>query len=250
MKLTCISDLHFEYNLNSYQGNSEDFLQFLPDIHNDILVLAGDIDDHPGKRLEDFLSFCSNIYNKVFYVPGNHEYYTVVKNNSSIDDYNEQYRSICDRTNVVFIQQTSVIYNGIMFLGCTLWTDIDSLGFLIMNDGAQAFYNTHSNFTDTHHKHRKWLTDQLSKIDMPTVVITHHPPTLRINYPLLTPRKLMGLSTGYATNLEHLFKYPMILWCAGHVHIHGHGKINDIPYIVNPLGFPFDITVSEFNRNL
>jgi len=80
-KLYAIADLHISHKLN-HQA-----LQLLPPHPNDTLILAGDI----GEKLEHLhttFALTTRLFKQVFWVPGNHELYTLPQANDVAHDDN------------------------------------------------------------------------------------------------------------------------------------------------------------------
>lgn len=107
MKIQVLSDLHLEC-----RGIDQD----IADVDSDAVVLAGDI--HPGSHGIDWAAATWK-EKPVIYVPGNHEYYRLV--------YQKQ-RSAMRKTasqhfNVRLLDQNACVIGGVLFVGCTLWTD-------------------------------------------------------------------------------------------------------------------------------
>ena len=119
-----VSDLHLD--ISGYQE--------LPG--GDILILAGDICEakelskeyHSTKLADrkqgsfpchDFFEFECAKYNKVLYVLGNHEHYR-----GRFDKTKELIESMMP-ANVTVLENEVVEYQGVMFLGATLWSDLN-----------------------------------------------------------------------------------------------------------------------------
>ena len=107
MKIQVLSDLHLEFC-----GIDQE----IPEADCDVVVLAGDI--HSGAHGIDW---AAAIWKEkpVIYVPGNHEYYRSVyqKQRSVMRTTASQY------SNVHFLDQNACLINGVLFVGCALWTD-------------------------------------------------------------------------------------------------------------------------------
>ncbi len=103
MRLLLLSDLHREF------GDID-----IPENSADVIVLAGDIDI--GTR---GVGWAKRVFDKpVVYVGGNHENY-----GHSVPAFGQKLRDAAEGSNVRFLENDSVIINGVRFLGCTLWTD-------------------------------------------------------------------------------------------------------------------------------
>ena len=194
MKLQYVSDVHGNYNAVQ------------PDPTADLLIVAGDWSDG-----EPELSLLQRWPVPVIYVLGNHEYYR-----EDTENLIAQMRRKTKRTNIKFLEESALVYQGVRFIGCTGWTDFANLhpwlllkawdhmtdyrrikaeSWLSQPSHREAFLlalrkmQPHAYETGgfhpliAHSKHvqaRLFLEQQLSTpFDGPTVVITHHPPTPR-----------------------------------------------------------------------
>ncbi|MEZ9764147.1 metallophosphoesterase, partial [Vibrio splendidus] len=106
MEICHLSDLHLEFGPMEF-----------PQTDADVVVLSGDI--HLGTKGIDWAAQCDV---PVVYVLGNHEAY----GSSSLELLIEECRSRAERySNVYFLENDSVVINGVRFHGCTLWTDFE-----------------------------------------------------------------------------------------------------------------------------
>jgi Icc-related predicted phosphoesterase len=112
MKLLVLSDLHVE------------FAPFEPDIEAteaaDVIVLAGDI--HKGIQGMEWArkTFPSH---EIIYVAGNHEFY-----GQHWDLLVVELRVAALMTGIHFLENSSITFGGVRFLGATLWTDFEFFG--------------------------------------------------------------------------------------------------------------------------
>ena len=123
IKISIYSDLHLEFGYQELPGG-------------DVLVLAGDIcearnvfkdyrqtktADHAAGTFPywDFFNIECAKYKKVFYVLGNHEHY----HGKFHKTYNEL-KAILPN-NITLLEKEYFEYNGVVFLGGTLWTDLN-----------------------------------------------------------------------------------------------------------------------------
>lgn len=126
MKIAVASDIHLEFGAIELD-NPE---------NAEVLILAGDIcvakdlkDNDPHGILEGtrsdkyhkFFKSCAYNFNQVIYVAGNHEHYD--------GDFARTYGRLKDRLsyleNLHVLDKETVDYNGITFIGSTLWTDMN-----------------------------------------------------------------------------------------------------------------------------
>lgn len=234
MKIHLLSDLHNEFR--TYQPRNLDA---------DVIVLAGDID------LKQRAAAWAKEHFKVpvLYVPGNHEFYkgqlvnSLVKLRALEDD---QFRVLdCDET----------VISGVRFLGATAWTDYKAYGDPAeaarvarghMNDFSQIRTPRYqqvrpSDFANLAIEAHAWLSKKLAEpFSGPTVVITHHAPSL---LSLRDDSHRRGpLDAAYANSWEDLLRPPVSLWLHGHIHTAADYEINGVRVVCNPRGYPGEHT--------
>ena len=112
MKLLVLSDLHVE------------FAPFEPDVEAteaaDVVVLAGDI--HKGVQ---GMAWARKTFpdKEIIYVAGNHEFY-----GQHWDLLVVELRIAALMTGIHFLENSSITFGGVRFLGATLWTDFEFFG--------------------------------------------------------------------------------------------------------------------------
>ena len=121
MRLQLISDLHLERQIH---------FEAVPLPEADLLILAGDVGSYQaGSELvtDDFgLGRFSPLrpesgWKRVLYVPGNHEYY-----DGEVDAVQDALRNAVAAQadgQVRLLDADAWTFDGVRFLGCTLWTD-------------------------------------------------------------------------------------------------------------------------------
>lgn len=279
MKVNVISDLHLEFSDLVLPGG-------------EVLILSGDVceaknvkaeydvnnimnegDPSTGnfKRMDRYTRFfheeCSK-YDKVFYVVGNHEHYgfklhkTIPHLKSVLPD------------NIVVLEKEQFEYKGVLFIGGTLWTDMNNLDSLtlyhmkgMMNDYKQITMfdevrNVYHRLTPEKTVNEHIKTKQLFQFyleenrrretPLPVVVLTHHAPSKLSTHPHYANDTIMN--GAYSSDLsEFILDNPEIrVWTHGHTHHTFDYTIGDTRVIVNPRGYKnyeqraedFDPTVS------
>lgn len=214
VRIHVISDLHAE------KGGGVP----LPPAETDLVVWAGDI--HQG-NLGLFAAAESQV--PILYVAGNHEHY-----GSRLPSHVEQMKDLADTLRVHFLENRSLILHGIRFLGCTLWTDFDLFGteqradvsryareeindFRLIRRSHDFQTFTPEDAREIHQRSRFWLESELARpFTGPTVVITHHAPSLRS----VKTRYRKSPSTGaFTSSLDDLVEQShAALWIHGHTH--------------------------------
>lgn len=239
MRVHVLSDLHVEF---------ADF--DLPDVDADITVLAGDI--HTRSRglsvAERFAQRSS-----VVYVAGNHEFY-----GTAIPKLYGQIREQAANSSVHFLQNETIVLGNARFIGATLWTDYNLFGPDIRAQGMAVGKATMTDVRKirTSPDYRKltpsyvqsscqdsirYLQSVLSTPhNGPTIVVTHHAPSLRS----IDPQYQHDLiSASYASNLEQLILANDIdLWIHGHTHHCVDYKIGNTRIVSNQRGYPGEST--------
>jgi predicted phosphodiesterase len=245
MKLHVLSDLHTEFEAFE-----------IPKTDADVLVLAGDI----GTKLIGLEQALKISEIPVVYVAGNHEYY-----GSAIPKLTGELQDLARSSQVYFLENDEFVFEGVRFLGCTLWTDFEILG---LENRVRAMWDAEQKMADYrlirhspkfsrlrpmdtagfHFASLKWLKHQLEiPFDGRTVVVTHHAPSAKAFNP-----KYQGdlLSAAFASNLEPLLEeFQIDLWIYGHTHHNADFRHGSTRMISNQRGYPGE-RVPGFNPNL
>ncbi len=248
MKIKLVSDLHLEFADINIQ-NTNDY---------DVLILSGDImvaskvnkpESEYGIRFRDFLNRCSFQFPHVVYVAGNHEFYSDGKFFAGLDEL----RAACAiHNNVYFLERDTKVIDDIVFVGGTLWTDMNKFDPLtlhavrdMMND-YRATVNDQAGYrklkpADTVERH-KLTRDYIALIadenkDKKIVVCTHHSPSFQSCHPQYAYDKIMN--GAYHSDLSELIlDRPQIkLWTHGHTHHPFDYMIGECRVVCNPRGY-------------
>lgn len=234
MRIHLLSDLHNEFS------------PFTPVVRDaDVVILAGDI-DVKARGLEWARQ---EFHCNVLYVPGNHEFY-----GGHLTRTLQKMRSVSDER-VRVLDRDEACIGGVRFLGATMWTDFAATG-----NSPLASLNAHSSMNDFRQirtenyrriwpsdliceslKTRAWLETKLSEpCDCPTVVITHHAPSLRSL--LGSPHAGTHLDAAYCNNWDDLMGSGLLLWVHGHSHTAVDYKVAGTRVVCNPRGYPGEQT--------
>jgi Icc-related predicted phosphoesterase len=263
MKISLVSDLHLDIS-----GYCE-----LPG--GDVLILAGDIcearkfikEHHSTKTLyptgvpnkefpcsEFFEHECAK-YKKVFMVMGNHEHY-----GGRLD---KTYNELLSRlpSNVTLLEDQVEEYNGVMFMGATLWTDLnkgDPITAMQLKHSMSDFraitnhypaknlYHklTPEHTAEVHHKTKQYFKMMLElNRDKPFVVITHHAPSFMSVHEKYKYETTMN--GGFASSLEEfiLDNENIRVWVHGHMHDPVTYYVGETRVVSNPRGYiPYEDT--------
>jgi Icc-related predicted phosphoesterase len=240
MKIYAISDLHLEFYRSIEQVLNKMCTLLQP---ADVLILAGDV-GFPQERigiennysgiLTEFLLYVKKIYKHVILVPGNHEYYPC--ENYNMKECFDNLSKICQKTDVILLEKSTVVIDGVEFIGTTLWSAIESQAVAVLADFRHVFRNK-VDYLVEFVKCYTWLKDTLEKPPLfPRVVITHHLPTARLIH-----QRFQGsaINTAFFTSiLDSLSLRNVKLWVCGHTHEFSQVKYGDTTLVVNPVGYP------------
>lgn len=231
MKLWIISDLH------------QDFGRFDidPPADADIAVIAGDVvNDEFLLRLAERMP--------VVFVAGNHDFYR----HCHLERLGQLRDLMHQGSPFYFLENTTLLFGGVRFLGCTLWTDYNRGNPLAM-DLAGRSMNDHRKIAwqkqpvwqrfrpeeaqKLHNQSRNWLSERFSqRFAGKTVVITHHAPSARSVAP-----KFAGnpLNHAYFSDLEaEILRWRPDVWVHGHMHTCFDYAVGETRVICNPHGYP------------
>jgi Icc-related predicted phosphoesterase len=267
MKVSVVSDLHLEFGYQELPGG-------------EVLVLAGDIaearginkqhhstkvtQDQPDHfyRCSEFFKWECAKYDRVFYVMGNHEHY-----HGRFDKTYHVLKAIMP-DNVSVLENDVVEYQGVMFMGATLWTDLnkgDPLTAMTLKHGmndysaiqnyypAKDLYHklTPDHTAETHFKTKQYFKTVLElNRDKPFVVITHHGPSFQsVNDKYKHDSTMNG---GYCSAMdEFVLDHENIrVWLHGHMHDPVDYMIGNTRVLSNPRGYVGHEDVSRFDPNL
>jgi Icc-related predicted phosphoesterase len=267
MKIKIVSDLHLEFS-DLYLDNNQGA---------DVLILSGDIciaqdlHDHPeytntsdqraiadgtglgkrqmaAQRYRDFLKRCSFQFPHVVYVAGNHEFYNG-KFYAGID----YLRTECAKfSNVYFLEDDTKIIDDIVFVGATLWTDMnkgDPITQMVAKDSMNDFRvirNDRNGFgklrpsdvINRHIKSKQYFQHVLDnhKNDR-CVVVGHHSPSYQSVHPMYASD--LHLNGAYHSDMsEFILDHPQVcLWTHGHTHHAFDYMIGETQIVCNPRGY-------------
>jgi Icc-related predicted phosphoesterase len=268
MKIKLVSDLHLEFSdINIKNEQDCDVLILSGDI-----MIAEDLHDHPaadfnpysygafaelGRKQQrvstfrDFLKRCSFQFPHVVYVAGNHEFY-----NGKFYKGIQYLRDECAKhPNVYFLENATKIIDDVVFVGATLWTDMnrgDPLTLHAVRDMMNDFRiirNDEKGYTplkpaDVALRHRgtlQYFRLMLSEHkDKRCVVVGHHAPSRLSTHEQYKNEYLMN--GAYSSDLsEFIMDHPQVkLWTHGHTHHPFDYVIGETRVVCNPRGYESD----------
>jgi predicted MPP superfamily phosphohydrolase len=260
MKIHLLSDLHVEF-YDDPKILCEKINKLYPNVaEDDILIIAGDLGvAGTSKKLNDeykfMLKYFGKKWNSVFYVAGNHEYYDR-KKTESIQDISDAIEAYCVECGIIFLDNDIFETSGYIFVGTTLWTNVNEEAYENMNDKLQAILSR-DEVVSIHKANVKWLNTTLNKLqklkdsdlrsksptlqEKPVIVITHHLPLKEVVHKKFLGEEYSITHSGYFSDLTDLVtKHNNIIchWYHGHMHEAYKKKVYDIHFCANPMGYP------------
>ena len=252
MDIRVVSDLHMEFDI---EGPLDEFE--LPVIDGEsemVLVLAGDITaemDRDGLAGNYWSNHTNQVkawaarHKAVVMVAGNHEFYF-----GGLDRVREWWSNVDGIVpNFHFLDNKTVIIDGVRFVGTTMWTDLrkgDPIVCINVSDPNTGMndFNYIEDFKVGH-----WLDENRLAVDYlktrveadfdgPTVVVTHHAPTH-----MSVPEKYREnkRNDAYVCDLFNwLWDQEVALWLHGHVHFSSDYTVGDeteTRVVCNPRGY-------------
>lgn len=243
MRLLVVSDVHLELGPFEFPSPMPDF---------DVAVFAGDM----GKPISSAIAWMATQRSgalrgaRVIYVAGNHEFYGFELKRSLAEG-----RAAASAAEIDFLSRSSVVIDGVRFIGCVLWTDYRLYGTpkpsmvhagqnlndhrLIRYQEASGHY---SRFMPWHAaaEHRldlAFIKKELAEpFNGPTVVVTHHAP-----HPKSVQSRHVGssLTPAFVSDLGHVIEeFQPDLWIHGHDHgLHDY-RIGKTRILANQAGYP------------
>ena len=234
MKLNILSDLHLRQAPLPVPGNDAD-----------VVVLAGDI-----ARPAEAMAWARGFAKPVLYVPGNHEHY-----GDTIEATVAALRREADGADIHVLDRDAVVIGPVRFLGTTLWTDFrvggdddaraaavqESIRFIrdfsrIRRDASSDAPFTPDDAAALFKRDAYWLRQMLARThDGPTVVITHHSPSLRSIHPRFAGSRLNAC---FVSDAEYLLDGGRAaLWIHGHTHDSFDYVVDQTRVVCNPRGY-------------
>ncbi|AIB44633.1 MULTISPECIES: metallophosphoesterase [Pseudomonas] len=231
MRFLVMSDLHVEFQPIE-----------LPDpALYDVAILAGDI-NIKGRSAH----WAGEHFSKdTILVAGNHEFYKSSWN-KTLDQLNN-----CQLPHVHFLEQRTLVRDGIRILGCTGWSDFEGTGNAplallearaLMNDykliRMEPEYRklVPQQTRKVAQESREWLRREVGQpFQGKTIIVTHFPPLMHF---VPDYSKHPHLRAAYGNNWQEFLDMEIDLWVFGHTHFPVDETINGTRFLSNPRGYP------------
>ena len=272
MRVNVISDLHLEFadlvlpggDVLILSGDVCEVKNIKKDHYNpDMVMLAHErADRRPDRYIRFFEEECSK-YREVIYVMGNHEHYGF--------RFDKTYNYLKENIppNIRLLEKESVEIDGVVFVGGTLWTDLNKNDPITaytlktsMNDyrvitnlykDKGLYYKLTPEYTLAEHNLTKqFISDAVAASgDKPVVVVTHHSPSK-----LSIKPRYQGdfhMNGGYSSAMEDfILDRPQIkFWTHGHTHDTFDYMIGECRVICNPRGYAgYEERATEFDPTM
>ena len=238
--LYTVSDLHLEhFNTQDEESVAKAAAACIP--KTEVLVLAGDIGWPGTKAWTSFLTICAEKHKLVIYVLGNHELWSKESyglNNERTNTWTPEEISLCcsqfNTMNIIVLNNQSIEYKGVTFIGSTLWTPLLSRqGVPLakkqvkpMNDLKRI---TGFNMTEWRRRFQRSMDYLLTKLEclekkrqdmgqeVRCIIVTHHAPA----FECISDRFQKDILNGcYASEmLQGIFDITFVkAWIFGHTH--------------------------------
>ena len=258
MKINVISDLHLDFadltlpggDVLILSGDICEARRLKKDMYNKDMVLFEHEDklQRPDRYYRFLEEECSK-YREVVMVMGNHEHYGF--------NYQKTYAHIAANlpNNVTLLENQTHTIDDVIFIGATLWTDMNKADPLTMyhmqsamNDYRQVtMFNEVKNVyhrltpektVEDHFKSKQFIAETVAnKFDQRFVVVTHHAPSKASIKPQYAGDTLMN--GAYSSDLsDFILENPQIkLWTHGHTHDVFDYMIGSTRVVCNPRGY-------------
>jgi predicted phosphodiesterase len=232
MRIRLLSDLHLEFTTRNIPFANK----------ADICILCGDIGSPFLQNYQNFLEKIASEHELVLIISGNHEYYgkkTMNETENKINDVINNININNNNNNIQYLQKKTYIYKNIIFIGCTMWSEIiDDKLVPNINDIKYIPDLTFEKYNLLHKEHVAWINNELIKYksDNKTIcVITHHLPSYKLIH-----NKYKGSRDNviFASRvLEHFDDFNINYWFYGHTHQAQYHSINKVQCFCNPFGY-------------
>lgn len=267
------SDLHWEHTFNAQHRTrhaNDPYPEFWvppeqPDDKDSVLVLAGDL--YNGLKSIPIIKRFNERFKAVLLVLGNHDFY-----NQNIHTLNQEYKDeliFQEMNNVHLLDRDVIKIDDVVFIGATLWTDMNkedpytmmvapnymTPDFSLIHEGKTTSdeYITRkkkfqvATWLDKNEKHFEFIKKLTeSNADEKVCIVTHHGCTFEAVDEKFE-HELVGNGFFFSEYGDYITDHPNIrAWIHGHTHSPVDLKIGECSVVANPFGYPGEKT--NFNE--
>jgi Icc-related predicted phosphoesterase len=212
------------------------------------MINNGGYSNH-ARRYREFFHSVSMEFDTVLYVMGNHEPY------SGQWDRTEQILrdELVAYPNIHLLEQSRQVIGDVVFLGATLWTDLNNCDPITMHAVRDLMSDYQAITEIVEGRYRKlrpettvkenratvqWLNYMLASDQRKTVFLGHHTPSRRSIHPRYATQTLMN--GAFCNELDGMIEQHdhLVLWTHGHVHNAWDYQIGNTRVVCNPYGYP------------
>jgi len=266
--LRYVSDLHLELRKTIAHPKLIPLWDFKRGVNDQYyLALLGDIGNPYQENLQHFLERVNHMYDKIFYVPGNHEYYDLsalsdLNLNRTKIDHRQKLQDICDRFNIILLDNNVYELDNFKIIGSTLWSHISDSN----ASDTQAALNDYTliKHIDTNivpitvpitnqwnSQAVDFITTHINNSDKPIIVLTHHAPLfsdVELKQYTSNPSYINNkYQEAFHNDLRRLIERPVVVWLYGHTHYTTKFQSNGVIIASNQLGYQSEETKIKFN---
>ena len=261
MKIAICSDIHLEFgDIDLKNTEKADLLiisgdlliaEYLHQFPEDGSILEDTEQSFKRRKAFEFRAFIRRIneeFPKTIVIAGNHEFY-----------HGKWERTLCTLRqeylkypNITFLEDEHIIINDIVFVGGTLWSDMNKLDpitissirylmndfKLIIHDGENFRKVSPEDAIIRHKRTLKYFSEIIKKNhDKKVVVVGHHSPSRQSIHQRY--KNDFEMNGGYSSDLDNfILENPnIILWTHGHTHFPFDYMIGSTRVLCNPRGY-------------
>ena len=259
MKFHLVSDIHADVN----PWNWDQLSNVDPSIP---IVVAGDIANNV-MTASQWMADLRKIFSTVIWVAGNHDFYNMGFRQTrlydaewerkwpypgNVDEIYTHYARWSAEHDIHFLHRSSVVVQGVEFVGVTGWHNFDGSAHLTQHAQIDAWerYMSDSRWIEwasdpaymavmeAARRDADYVSQAVSANQLPKVVISHHIPNRQ--FIKFTTDVVWNLLNGSFVNtwLEDTANDSVAAWCYGHTHFRADQVLNGVRYINNARGYP------------
>jgi len=143
-----------------------------------------------------------------------------------------------------YLNKTAIDLNeDYVVLGCTLWSHVldeqRAMVTAVFADYCHIKGWSVARNNKVHAAELAWLQAEVAKVEAAekvAIVLTHHAPSFHRT--AAPQHKNSPLSSAVCTDLESMFKLPIVLWMYGHTHFSNDQYMHGMRLCSNQIGYP------------